>query len=581
MSSIKVFVSCSPCDVLPPSPFFLPVGDRISLYGVFSPLRACAKSLEDEYYGFFSGNRYLSFSKERFPTEDWNSVQEEYLSKYALEKYALQEDVILSRLEGVDILLSEPVDLKKNTSSYKNVSQLLEKQEAVSKADLQLFLALFNERQPQYGKSVNTYLSGTSYGTDSLFVMKQELFGEYCSLLFDLYDAFFEKRNTNEYTQEQLSGLELFGHLVTSVFVLQKMQEKRTAVLLQSVQFLHVDTPLTLSPTKEDAIVVVFASNEHFAPALGVCIQSMLEHISFEHLYDIVVLESNLTLDSKGRLKKMCSQWKQVSLRFFNPTGMLSGKKLQKNATDHISVETYYRFLIADIFPSCEKVLYLDCDTVILNDVANLHATDLGNAALGAALDPEIPGQLKNDDTSLASYFREVLQMDVSDPYLQAGVLVLNLFKMRQLHTVDEWLSIAGSRTYRYNDQDILNKECKGHLHLLDLSWNVVVDCNHRRLPLIMQGPHAVSHAYLEARNHPKLIHYAGFEKPWDVPGSDFAYEFWYYASHCAFYDRLLGMLSFSGEGRGEEKQSLIHRLFPRGSKRRLFAKKIYYRLSM
>lgn len=577
MSSIKVFVSCSPRTVLPPSPLFSSFGDEGSPYGVFAPLHEQTKALDHEYYGLCTGNLYLNFSKEHFPVDASNFVQEEYLNKHSLEKYALLEDAIRLRLEGVDMLVSEPVDVQK---SYKNVSQMLEKQALVRTEDLQLFLALFNERHPQYSNTLHSYLSGTAYGNNSLFVMKQELFEEYCFLLFDLYDAFFEKTNTTEYTLMQYANLEVLGYLVTRVFFLQKMQEKRTSSILQCVQFSHVETPLSLFPTKEDAVVVVFASNEKFAPALGVCIQSMLEHIKSEHFYDVLVLESNLSEDSKGRLVKMCSQYQQVSLRFFNPTGMLSGRKLQKNATDHISMETYYRFLIADIFPSCEKVLYLDCDTVILSDVADLFATDLGDAVLGAALDPEIPGQLKSDDASLASYFKEVLQMDVSDPYLQAGVLLLNLVRMRSLHSVDEWLGIAGSRTYRYNDQDILNKECKGHLHLLDLSWNVVVDCNHRRLPIIMQGPHQVSQAYLEARKHPKLIHYAGFEKPWDAPTSDFAYEFWFYASHCAFYDRLLGMYAPSHDTRGGEKQSLIQRLFPRGSKRRLLAKRWYYRLS-
>ncbi|MDD3904110.1 MAG: glycosyltransferase [Sphaerochaeta sp.] len=577
MSSIKVFVSCSPRTVLPPSPLFSSFGDEGSPYGVFAPLHEQPKALDHEYYGLCTGNLYLNFSKEHFPVDASNFVQEEYLNKHSLEKYALLEDAIRLRLEGVDMLVSEPVDVQK---SYKNVSQMLGKQALVRTEDLQLFLALFNERHPQYSNTLHSYLSGTAYGNNSLFVMKQELFEEYCFLLFDLYDAFFEKTNTTEYTLMQYANLEVLGYLVTRVFFLQKMQEKRTSSILQCVQFSHVETPLSLFPTKEDAVVVVFASNEKFAPALGVCIQSMLEHIKSEHFYDVLVLESNLSEDSKGRLVKMCSQYQQVSLRFFNPTGMLSGRKLQKNATDHISMETYYRFLIADIFPSCEKVLYLDCDTVILSDVADLFATDLGDAVLGAALDPEIPGQLKSDDTSLASYFKEVLQMDVSDPYLQAGVLLLNLVRMRSLHSVDEWLGIAGSRTYRYNDQDILNKECKGHLHLLDLSWNVVVDCNHRRLPIIMQGPHQVSQAYLEARKHPKLIHYAGFEKPWDAPTSDFAYEFWFYASHCAFYDRLLCMYAPSHDTRGGEKQSFIQRLFPRGSKRRLLAKRWYYRLS-
>jgi lipopolysaccharide biosynthesis glycosyltransferase len=126
------------------------------------------------------------------------------------------------------------------------------------------------------------------------------------------------------------------------------------------------------------------------------------------------------------------------------------------------------------------------------------------------------------------------------------------------------------------DDQDILNKECRGLYHTLPMEWNLVVDCNHRRLPIIEAGPYSVLQEYREARRHPKIVHYAGFEKPWDAPDSDFADVFWHYARTSEFYDRLLVMVQVSSAS--PRKQSLLMRLFPRGSKRRAFAKRLFYR---
>ncbi|WP_320128000.1 glycosyltransferase family 8 protein [uncultured Sphaerochaeta sp.] len=332
-----------------------------------------------------------------------------------------------------------------------------------------------------------------------------------------------------------------------------------------------------LSPAFPKAIPVVFASNERFAPSLGVCLQSMLEHCSNDRFYDVVILESNLLEDSKQRLARLVKGMANVSLRFFNPTEIISQYSLKKNPTDHISLETYYRFLIPDILPSYGKVLYLDCDTVINDDVAFLFETDLQGKTFAAALDAEIAGLRHGGDSLLVSYMQSVLGMGADDPYFQVGVLVLDLERMKRTHSVKQWLTIASERKYRFNDQDILNKECKGNILQLDTVWNVVVDCGGRRLPLIMKAPAEISQAYLQAREHPALIHYAGFLKPWNDSSSDFAYVFWDYAKRSTFYDRLLLLEKQAQEGK--DHKSLSEYLFPRGSKRRQFMKKIYLRM--
>ena len=45
----------------------------------------------------------------------------------------------------------------------------------------------------------------------------------------------------------------------------------------------------------------------------------------------------------------------------------------------HFSIVTYYRLFIASMFPSCDKIVYLDCDLVVLGGFSKKHCTDPSN----------------------------------------------------------------------------------------------------------------------------------------------------------------------------------------------------------
>lgn len=45
---------------------------------------------------------------------------------------------------------------------------------------------------------------------------------------------------------------------------------------------------------------------------------------------------------------------------------------------------------------------------------------------------------------------------------------------------------------------------------------------------------------YMEARKSPKIIHYAGCPKPWQIPEADFTEDFWEYARKSPFYERII-----------------------------------------
>ena len=79
-----------------------------------------------------------------------------------------------------------------------------------------------------------------------------------------------------------------------------------------------------------------------------------------------------------------------------------------------ISMATYYRCMFSSILPeSLEKVLYLDCDIVILGDISEFWNTDLSGC--GAACVEDIG---KDEDERY-----ERLHYDKSCSYFNAGVL--------------------------------------------------------------------------------------------------------------------------------------------------------------
>ncbi len=91
--------------------------------------------------------------------------------------------------------------------------------------------------------------------------------------------------------------------------------------------------------------------------------------------------------------------------------------------------------------------------------------------------DIDFIGNLNMKNGERAGYVRKQLHMRDAYGYFQAGVLVMNLDRMRKIHTVHEWLEMASKPAYIYNDQDILNVECEGLVTYLDYSWNVMHNC--------------------------------------------------------------------------------------------------------
>lgn len=289
-------------------------------------------------------------------------------------------------------------------------------------------------------------------------------------------------------------------------------------------------------------IPVVFAANDDFVPYFSACLQSLLEHTSTQYRYDLVLIHTDISEEREQLLKAMVKPFPQTSLRLMNASAILQDYHLK--AGGHISVETYYRFLIQRMLPEYDKVLYLDCDIVVNADVAELYQTNVDGYFLAAVMDVEIQGHLNGANSKICDYIRKELPLKKPEAYFQAGVILFNEKEMRQAFTLEQWLDFA-SKPYRYHDQDVLNVYCQGRVKFLDMSWNVLTDCDHTRISnVIAYAPEQVRQDYFESRKVPKIIHYAGYRKPWQKPSEDMAAYFWSAMRKTPFYEEALFRMS-------------------------------------
>lgn len=502
------------------------------------------KNLDADYYGFCHYRRYFNFSSEHFEEDKYGNIVEAYPGEFIVEKYGQNEKTILEAIGDNDIVITERKNISKMPGGAKSIREQYANAPLLHAEDLALVEAIIGEKYPEYSEVAKKFLDGKMTSFCNMYILKKAIFFEYCEWMFAVLEEFCKRCDMAKYSTEALRTPGHLSERLFGIFLAKKMQEKDLKIKeLQCVYFEKTDPQEPLSPVfKKDAVPVVLAANNGFVPIFATCLQSILETSNEKNNYDIILIQSDVTPENKALLKGMLRKRPNFSLRFYDASELIGGYKLEAKA--HISVETYYRFLIQEAMPDYEKVLYIDCDLIVKKDLAKLFSTNIEGYMLAAAYDPDFIGQVNGANSATKEYAENVLTLKDPYAYFQAGVILFNEKEMRKAHTLNEWLEYA-TYPYRYSDQDVLNIYCQGRVKYIDMAWNMIYDCNHERISKVINfAPDEIRKEYMVAHANPSIVHYAGFMKPWHDTKQEFAVDFWQFARKTPYYEQLLQAMS-------------------------------------
>lgn len=280
-------------------------------------------------------------------------------------------------------------------------------------------------------------------------------------------------------------------------------------------------------------IPIFLASDENYLPYLAVTVKSIDMCSSDANIYDVFILCDGISDEGLEKLSALCLCNTKITV--VNVSAAVGGMRslLTRRLRDYYSESIFYRLFIADMFPHLDRAIYIDCDTVLVSDIAELYNTEMGDDILAAVADESIPAV-----PEFCDYVENWVGVPV-DQYINSGVLVMNLAAFRREHIFRrfaEIISTANPETVA-PDQDYLNYLCRGRIHYLPASWN--------KQPK-RDNPTPVSQN--------RLIHYNLFEKPWHFSGVLYEEVFWSIARETPYYSQIKdGFDTYTDESRAAD----------------------------
>jgi lipopolysaccharide biosynthesis glycosyltransferase len=160
------------------------------------------------------------------------------------------------------------------------------------------------------------------------------------------------------------------------------------------------------------------------------------------------------------------------------------------------SLFTYARFLIPEMFPDLSKVLYLDVDILVLDDLAALYQTPLEGKLVAASIDRVV----ERADHKWGILNHQELGIPGNTPYFSAGILIMDLCLWRDRRFAEECMDYAAKHAEicLWWDQTVMNSLIAGEFTKLDDIWNQQLTVKPERYSIV------------------GIIHFAGPDKPWN-----------------------------------------------------------------
>ena len=246
------------------------------------------------------------------------------------------------------------------------------------------------------------------------------------------------------------------------------------------------------------SLPVACAISRSYVLPLAVMLRSLREHLdpSFEPV--LYLIHAGIPAASLGVISSIIKTHSIVP----------SESQLAAAPCDtHFPREASIPLLLADLVPAgVERILFLDADMLVLEDLAKLWQTPLDGHVLAAAPDAAIP--LCSSPRGVKGWRARGIPSHAR--YFNCGVLMIDLELWRQRDVTRRALQYLQTTRERIDflHQEALNAVLWNAWEPLDSRWNLLA--SHAR--------RSYESSAAESWRKPGIVHFAGRVKPWRAP---------------------------------------------------------------
>lgn len=283
-------------------------------------------------------------------------------------------------------------------------------------------------------------------------------------------------------------------------------------------------------------ISIAYAPDDKYVNQTVVSMKSALEH---NEQVEFIIMYSKLSAESMQKLGAVGG-----SLRLIK---MDESQFADLTLSKWVTVQAWFRIKLPDLCKDLDKVLYLDCDTLIRGNLDELFSLDLTDKYLAGV----------KDVWGVSKYVKRLGMK--SGVYVNSGMLLFNCDYCRKEHFFDKVVEFAknNAKIIEFCDQDSINKVVDEHKLVISPKYNLM-DTWWRGGYYEFEGEEETE--YLRAKENPVIAHLTGLKPAFKGCGNKFKDEWWEVAKKTKIYDELLRDYMASKEP--SNKEPLLRQIF-------------------
>ncbi len=286
-------------------------------------------------------------------------------------------------------------------------------------------------------------------------------------------------------------------------------------------------------------IPIFYACDDNFIKYTVVSLHSIKRNADRSRHYHVYLLHHGVSNEMTEALLALQDECFDVT--FVDVSDYLTSIESRLPLRHYYTKTTYFRFFIAEMFPSYDKAIYIDSDTVCRGDISHLFDTDIGDAFVAACHE-----QAMVQVDVYGTYCERVVGVS-RHSFFNAGLMLINCAAFRTHRVLDRFIALLGEYDFVVTqDEDYLNLICKDRVYWLDQRWNTE----------ITEG---LVYPY-DAAKEAHVLHYIMANKPWHYETSVLGDVFWRYAAETSVYGLLKAELAaYTDEQRQKDRLSGEH----------------------